>query len=143
MASLSENGIRIYERVLALGKQEGMFISWGKQGFSLNVVSKGSNVVVCYGYPPSAFNQRLWTGFTTVSKKGNVPTEVIEALKGEALSTGLWVPSGRVGEISCETDRQWQESEVETLLAWLESLNKTIRKYEDSPVDTEQPSDPS
>lgn len=139
MASLSKSGTRVYEGVLAMGRQEGMHISWGSKGFTLNVVSDGSNVAVCYGYPPSAFNQRLWTGFTTISKKTNVPPGVIESLKEEARSTGLWVPAGRVGEISCETDRQWQESELEALFGWLESLVRTIRQYENTDPASEQP----
>ena len=50
--SLNENGKTVYERVLALGKQRGMRIKWGRKGFSLNAVSNGALIVVCYGYPP-------------------------------------------------------------------------------------------
>ena len=50
--SLNDNGRKVYERVLALGKREGMRIKWGLKGFSLNAVSKGLWVVVCYGFPP-------------------------------------------------------------------------------------------
>lgn len=59
LESLNENGKIVYERVLALGKQEGMRIKWGLKGFSLNAVSSGALIVVCYGYPPSAYNQNM------------------------------------------------------------------------------------
>ena len=37
--SLTDNGKTVYERVLALGKQPGMKINWGRKGFSLNAIS--------------------------------------------------------------------------------------------------------
>ena len=32
LESLNDNGTRVYQRVLDLGKQEGMHINWGKKG---------------------------------------------------------------------------------------------------------------
>ena len=55
MDSLNEHGVITYQRVLALGNQEGMLVRWGTKGFSVNVVLDGAVVPACYGYPPSAF----------------------------------------------------------------------------------------
>ena len=90
--SLNENGKTVYERVLALGKQSGMRIKWGRKGFSLNAVSNGALIVVCYGYPPSAYNQNIYTELPSVLRKSNVPHDAVETLRENALETGLFEP---------------------------------------------------
>ena len=73
--SLNENGKTVYERVLALGKQSGMRIQMGHgKGFSLNAVSSGAFIAVCYGYPPSAYNQSIYTSFPSVLTEVKRPT---------------------------------------------------------------------
>ena len=56
LEALYSNGMRVYERVSALGKREGMQVKWGRKGFSLNAVSNGTPTGVCWGYPSSAYN---------------------------------------------------------------------------------------
>ena len=56
LEALYSNGMRVYERVSALGKREGMQVKWGREGFSLNAVSNGTPTGVCWGYPSSAYN---------------------------------------------------------------------------------------
>ena len=132
---LSPNGKVVYERVLALGKQEGMRINWGSKGFSLNAVSGGVLVPLCYGYPPSAFNQRIYTGFGTFERRSNVPQEVVEKLRGGALETQLFVPVGKGENLACETDRNWDEMKLAALLGWLGTVLDRIREYETSDPD--------
>ena len=144
MASLSENGRIFYERVLDLGKQEGMRINWGKVGFSVGVFSNGSWVVVCYGFPPSSGYQiQIYTDFAMIRRKTNIPSEVIEALRQDALDTGPFVAIGSIGEISCRTDRRLDESQLDTLMEWLVSVIAKIREYEtaDSNEDTSTSAD--
>ena len=138
LESLNENGIRVYERVLALGKQEGMHTNWGRKGFSLNAISNGVKVVVCYGYPPSAFHQQIFTDFAMIRRKTNVPQGVIETLRMDALDTGLFVPMRKGIELSCSTDRSLEDSQLDALIGWLESVVAKIREYEnvDSNEDT-------
>ncbi len=128
--SLSANGRIVYERVLALGKRDDMWVNWTMKGFSLNVVSKGSRIALCYGYPPSSFNQKIYTGFDWILDRSNVPEEVVEQLKAEALKTGLFVPAGRGVNLTCETDRSWDENQLTTLTDWLSTLVKRIREFE-------------
>jgi hypothetical protein len=128
--SLSANSIIVYERVLALGKQNGMRIIWGLKGFSLNAVSSGGLIAVCYGYPPSAFDQRLYTDFDMVLRKSNVPPDAVEALKRSARDTGLFEQAGRGNNFMCRTDRSWDESQLATLTGWLSSFVERIREYE-------------
>ena len=47
-----------------------MRIKWGLKGFSLNAVSNGAMVVVCYGYPPSAYNQNIYPTFPISTLQG-------------------------------------------------------------------------
>ena len=89
MDSLNENGAVVYRRILDLGNHGGMWVNWTRTGFSLSVITEGASVPVCYGYPPSSSNQRLYTAFVPIASKSNVPQEVAEALREAALETGL------------------------------------------------------
>ena len=128
--SLNENGETVYERVLALGKQGGMRIKWGLKGFSLNAVSSGALIVVCYGYPPSAYNQNIYTDFGSVLRKSNVPQDVVETLSTNALNTRLFAPAGRGNNLVCRTDRSWDEPELAELTRWLSTVVERIREFE-------------
>ena len=130
LESLNENGTMVYERVLALGKQEGMRIKWGLKGFSLNAVSNGALVVVCYGFPPSAYNQKMYTDFDSVLRKSNVPQVAVEALRTDALNTRLLAPAGTGNNLVCWTDRSWDEPELAALTGWLSTVVERIREFE-------------
>ena len=133
LESLNDNGTAVYERVLALGKQEGMRIKWGRKGFSLNAVSNGALVVVCYGYPPSAFNQNIYTDFDLVLRKSSVPQDAVEALRTDALNTRLFAPAGTGNNLVCQTDQSWDEPRLAVLTGWLSTVVERIREFE--PVD--------
>ena len=105
--SLNESRRTVYERVLSLGKQDGMRIKWLSKGFSLNAISKGALVTVCYGYPPSAYNQRIYTYFDSLLTKSNVSQDAVEALRTDALNTELFTPVGKGNDLVCQTDRSW------------------------------------
>ena len=129
MESLNENGTVVYERVLSLGKQKWMRTRWGLKGFSLNVLSSGSLVPICYGYPPSSYNQSIYTELNW-GKKSNVPEDEVEALRADALNTGLFTPVGASINLVCQTDRSWDESQLSGLTEWLSAVIDRIRKYE-------------
>ena len=130
LESLNDNGAVVYERVLALGKQDGMRIRWGLKGFSLNAVSNGAMIVVCYGYPPSAYNQNIYTDFDSVLGKSNVPRDVVEALRTDALNTRLFAPAGRGNNLVCQTDRSWDEPQLAVLTGWLSTVEERVREFE-------------
>ncbi len=129
LASLNENGIRVYERVLALGKQEGMHIKWNKWGFSLYVVLDQRNVVICYGYPRGGdkYSQSIYTAFYWIGTRTNVPPEVIEEHRKYALDNGLFVPVGGGNDIACRTG-DIDESRVPDVIGWLEAMIRSIRE---------------
>ena len=131
--SLDENGTPVFDRVLQLGRQDGMQIKWGHTGFSLNAVSSGVLVVVCYGYPPQSkrFGQSIYTDFSLLSTKSNVTQDAIDALKAEAQATGLFVQAGGSGnELRCRIDRRLEEAELAALTGWLDNVIGRIRGFE-------------
>ena len=131
--SLDENGTPVFDRVLQLGRQDGMQIKWGRTGFSLNAVSNGVLVVVCYGYPPQSkkFGQSIYTDFSLLSTKSNVTQDAIDALKAEAQATGLFVQAGGSGnELRCRIDRRLEEAELSALTGWLDNVIGRIREFE-------------
>ena len=130
LESVNENGRTVYERVLALGKDDGIRIKWGRKGFSLNAVSGGALVVICYGYPPSAFNQNIYTDFDLVLKNSNVPQDAVESLRNDALNTQLFTPAGRGNNLRCRTDRSWDEPMLAALTGWLSRVVDRIREFE-------------
>ena len=130
LESLNDNGRIAYERVLALGKQEGMRIKWGLKGFSLNAVSSGALVVVCYGFPPSAYRQNIYTDFESVLRKSNVSRDAVEALRTDALNTRLFAPAGRGNNLVCQTDRSWDEPQLAALTGWLSTAAERVREFE-------------
>ena len=132
-ASLNENGRRLYERVLALGNMGNMLVKWGVKGFSLNVIANGARIVVCYGYPPSAFNQSLYTEFAALRERANVSSETIEELRKEALETGLFVPAGRGENITCRTNQRLEDVQLDVLTSWLRKVIGTIRESSNGP----------
>ena len=107
-----------------------MRINWGRKGFSLNVESNGALIAVCYGFPPSAYYQRIYTRFPSVRSKSNVPPEDVEALKEDALNTGLFEPAGKGVDLMCRTDRSWDEPELSKLTGWMKTVIDRIRQYE-------------
>ena len=130
LESLNDNGRIVSERVLALGKRDRMRIKWGLKGFSLNAISSGALAVVCYGYPPSAYNQNIYTDFDLVLKNTNVPQDAVEALRTDALNTGLFAPAGKGSNLVCQTDRSWDEPQLAALTGWLSTVIERIREFE-------------
>ena len=126
LASLDENGKTVCERVLALGKQGGMRIQWHGKGFSLNVVSRGALVGVCY----AALNQKIYTNFSSVQGKSNVPHDAVDTLRESALETGLFEPIGKRDDLACQTDRSWGEPKLAVLTGWMGTVIERIRQYE-------------
>ena len=92
---------------------------WGTKGFSLNVVSDGAHVPACFGYPPSAYNQQIYTEFASIIRKSNVPQSAVDALRQEALNTGLFRPAGKGTDLSCQTHLPLDESQLDALSDWL------------------------
>ena len=133
--SLSENGRILYERILALDRRSGVRINWGLKGFSLNAISEKIRIPVCNGYPPSAFNQRLYTNFDSIEEKSRIPQAVVETLRTDALDTRLFAPVGKGNKLVCETDRTWDEPKLAALLECLGTVLDQIREYETSVPD--------
>ena len=133
LESLDDNGRFVFERVLALGKLEGMRVNWGTKGFSLNVnCNNGLLAIICYGYPPnSAYGQSIYTDLGySVAGKSQVPADVVADLRKAAQDTGLFTQAGAGIELRCRIDRILAEAELSALIGWLEALVARIREWE-------------
>jgi hypothetical protein len=105
--SLNENGAVVYRRILDLGNHGGMRVNWTRTGFSLNVLTAGTQVPICYCYPPSSFNQQMYTAFVPIASKSNVPQEVVEALRGKPWKPDCSDPPGRALSFHAERTCPW------------------------------------
>ena len=128
--SLDENGTYVYERVLALGKQDAMRITWGKKGFSLSALLGSEAVVVCYAYPPGTYHQSMYTDFAMLERKTDIPASGVDLLRQHAQDIGFFVPVGIGKELRCRLDRKFGETEVEMLVGWLQEVAECIRQSE-------------
>ena len=126
LESLNENGKTACERVMALGKRTGMRIKWGTKEFTLNVESDGTLVMICSASP----KQRIYTSFSFVRGKSNVPHNDVDKLRESALETGLFEPVGERDELVCRTDRTWDEDKLDALTGWMNTVVEHVRKYE-------------
>ena len=130
LESVNEHGGNVYRRVLALGSQEGMLVTWATRSFTLNVVSGNGRIPVCNGYSATSYNQLMYTTFGEIAYKSSVPDEVVDALRQEALNTGLFRPAGRANNLSCRTDLSLDESQLDAMTGWLSLVIDKIREYE-------------
>lgn len=130
LESLNGPGRRFYERVLALGRPDDMLVRWGQKGFSLNVLANGKTIGICYGYPPSAYNQGLYTAFADIKDKSPISSDAISTLRSDALATGLFTPAGRGHELRCATDNHLDEQQLTGVVDWLAGVTATIRDAE-------------
>ena len=130
LESVNEPGKRFYERVLALGRPDDMFVSWGMKGFSLNVLTNGKRVGICWGYPPSVLNQGLYTGFAVIKEKTKVPLDVLSTLRADALATGLFAPAGKGDDLRCATDNYLDGPQLDIVVKWLVGVATTIKESE-------------
>ncbi len=131
LASADKNGKAVFTRILELARTKSMPIHWGTKGFSLNVDIGGTHVAICFVYPPdSVYKQTLRTTLRDrggVEKKTAVPEETIQALWKKAEATKLFVPAGR--DLKCHITRKLTDIEVDSLLAWCESVENEVRKH--------------
>jgi len=129
--SADENGKAVFTRIMGLAKSKAMPIHWGTKGFSLNVDLAGTHVAMCFVYPPdSVYKQTLRTSLRDrggVEKKSAVPEDEIQALWKQAEATGLFVPAGR--ELKCQITRPLTESEIDSLVRWCETVEKTVKQH--------------
>ena len=130
LESLNEHGSSFYQRILALANQKRMQVTWTSKGFSLDAHSKGTQVPVLYGYRPTALNQRMFVGFSSIERRCGVPRNVVEALRRDALDTGQFEPSGRNLDLFCCTELPLNESQLNAVTGWMSNVIDKIREHE-------------
>ena len=130
LQSVDRFGRPVFEPILALAEAESLPIHWGSKGFSLNVDFDGTDVAVCFGYPPGAvYGQTVYTaarGPGSAFQKLGVSEQFASATLSAAEETGLFEPAGR--ELKCSIDQQFSEEEISALLTWIEATIERIAK---------------
>lgn len=132
MESLDENGKEVFGRLLKFASEKSFPIHWGTKGFSMNVDKNGVHVAICYGYPPQAvFKQSVYTAL--VGRGGFLSKLDVSELEmnqfwQEAQATSLFQPAGR--ELKALLNRKFNNTEIQTLIGWLEKLATAIESYE-------------
>ncbi|MFC1636176.1 endonuclease NucS domain-containing protein [Planctomycetota bacterium] len=131
LASLDDNGREVFSRILDLAKSKSMPIHWGTKGFSLNADVEGSHVAIGFIYPPdSVYKQTIRTALRDrggVEQKTAAPEQMLQDLRKQAESTGLFAPAGR--DLKCHITRKLLDTEVDSLVKWCESVEKVIQEY--------------
>lgn len=130
LESLDEHGKLVFKRILESAESHSYPVHWGTKGFSLNVDMDGTHVVVCFGYPPnSVYKQSIYTamlGRGGLLSKVDVSEEFAQDMLSAAQETGLFQQAGR--ELKCVINRAFSESEIASLLRWVEEVAHTIKK---------------
>lgn len=130
LQSADRFGRPVFESILALAEAESLPIHWGSKGFSLNVDVDGTDVAVCFGYPPDAvYGQTVYTaarGPGSAIQKLGVSEDFAATTLSNAEETGLFEPAGR--ELKCVIDRGFSQQEISSLLDWIKGEIKRIRQ---------------
>jgi len=130
LESLNEYGKPVFKSILDFAESNSLPVHWGTKGFSLNVDVNGLHVAICFGYPPSSvYKQSL---YTTVRRFGgpvsklDASEDVADSLLSIARETGFFQTAGR--ELKCPIIREFSESEIESLLRWIEETVERIKE---------------
>ena len=132
LKSCDEDGRAVFSRILDLARRNSMSIHWGTKGFSVGVDVDGARVVVCFVFPPGAMgkHQVFYTTLRNragIESKTGAPAAAIDRLWDAAQATGLFTVAGR--ELKCPIDRTFTDDEVDTLVAWCESVERAVLEH--------------
>ena len=131
LASCDENGRAVFSRLLKWSTEKAMPITWGSKGFSTSVVIDDVRVPVCYAYPPhSVYKQCLFPAFAgsgSIRLKTAVPEKVIQDIKEQAVTTGLFTPAGQ--DIKCLIEQSLTDADVQSILDLCESIVDAVQEH--------------
>ena len=127
-----ENGRAVFSHILEWAVKRRMWISWGDPGFSMNVEFGEDLVAFCYLNPPcSNRGQSIWARLRDANAVGKtaITEQTIRYLESQARDTGLFEPMVTGRNLEYQITSIPTDSEVNSLLAWFESVAATIREY--------------
>ena len=131
LASLDENGLAVFNRILAFGRQEGLRFNWGVKGFSLNVEENRNRLALCFGYPPnSVYGQSIYTDLGySISKKAGLDDSEVQKIRQQAIATEAFTPVGGGIELRCRLDRKLDDNKVSALMEWFQDVTGRLRQH--------------
>lgn len=129
LASHKGNARELYQRVLSVGKSDGMQITWAKNSFSIWVLCNDTRHQLCWGNKPEGYAGRLYTYLIEFQRNEIISLEELETFRKDALASGLFKPAGNQGEVSVHVDRDYTEGEIDSIINRLWTLVELIRKH--------------
>ena len=134
LAACDEYGKHVFTRILAFAEKGTLKIQWAATSFSLKVSIDGTFVPVCYCFSHDAgLGQTVYTGlYGAGGAAGKIANseDLVQSLKRLAIDTGLFVPAGKDDkDLKIPITRELNDEEIDSLLAWCESVEKAIRKH--------------
>ena len=134
MDACDEHGAIVFARIFDWARSKSLKINLGTAGCSVNVVVGEKPVTVCstYSLLSKKYGQSLCTalgsdhwGIRTLKPSA----EVVKQLRTSAEQTGLFVGASGFVDLRCSIDRAFEDTEVDALVAWCESMEQAIRKH--------------
>jgi len=131
MDACDEHGAAVFARIFDWARGKSLKINLGTAGCSVNVVVDEKPVPVCQAYSliSKKYGQSLCTalgsdhwGIRTMKP----PAEVVDQLRKSAEQTGLFARAGGFIDLKCPIDRAFEETEVDALVEWCESMEQAI-----------------
>ena len=138
MDACDEHGAVVFARIFDWARDKSLKINLGTAGCSVNVVIVDEDeekvVPVCNAYSlrSKRYGQSLCTNLGSDHwgiRQTEAPPEVVDQLWKSAEQTELFTqPDGYI-DLRCSIDRAFTDAEVETLVAWCESVEQAIREH--------------
>ena len=128
LSSVDERGREVFSRILDHAAENGMPIHWGSKGFSVNADVDGTDVPMCYCYPPdSVYKQTIYTAFVGAGglmKREHVPQATKDAVLKLTQQAEVFVPAGR--EFKCLVIGDRAEEQAKRLIGWIDDVRTTL-----------------
>ncbi len=129
LASLDDNNRPDTSRLIEWSKEKPRGISWGTKAFATHVFFDDSSVSVFRVYPPGPRSKQvLFLTFNEIEKKSAVPKEVIQDIRKQAESTGLFKARGSK-DLQRIMDSRMSDAEMNSLLKSLEVISEAIQYH--------------
>jgi hypothetical protein len=129
MESVDEFGRPVFDALLHMAESEGLRVSWGGVGFTLNAMVDGKSVGLCYAYPPSsAWHQTFQTFFSAIRSKTSDADRIIKSYREELLATGLFGVSSNGVDLHLRIDHRIDNASIEKFVEIIRNLSRSVAK---------------
>lgn len=138
LSAVDEHGKTVFQQIFEFAKQHGLWIRWGSKGFSLNLVSDNTAILLFLGYPPTVFGQSIYTGFEEIARKVNQAEEIITFYQTSLQRLGIFIPTqSKHGNLKWVLDKPYSEEQIAKFLQVIQQAISKIQEQGIKPRETE------